>query len=211
MNNYALFVLNSALSDLYRNKGRTLLTSLGILIGVLSVVLLIAFGLGLKLYIKNQFDSLGTNLLRVLPGSVIRNGSFRNSPGTASIKFEEKDLTVLRRLKDVQYVMPVVTKSATVFAGKNKDFTDIYMSSADLFLGLNLKVQKGAAFTKTQVDNRSKAVVLGPKLAEKLFGTSKEADIFLTVSEVLAHLDLLIEGQNARAETRDGLIYYSAA
>ena len=67
---YFIFIIQTALKDLYRNKTRTFLTSLGILIGVASVVLLIAFGLGLKAYIKNQFDNLGTNLVYVLPGQL---------------------------------------------------------------------------------------------------------------------------------------------
>ena len=54
---YIRFIITSAMSDLLRNKLRTFLTSLGILIGVSSVVLLIAFGVGLKNFIKNQFDT----------------------------------------------------------------------------------------------------------------------------------------------------------
>jgi len=65
---YFIFILKSAIFDFSRNKGRTFLTSLGILIGVLSVVLMVAFGLGLKKYIEQQFESLGTNLLFIIPG-----------------------------------------------------------------------------------------------------------------------------------------------
>ena len=68
--NYFIFIIKSALEDFSRNKIRTALTSLGILIGVASVVLLIAFGLGLKKFISNQFESLGTNLVIVLPGKI---------------------------------------------------------------------------------------------------------------------------------------------
>ena len=58
-----------ALEDFKRNKVRTALTSLGIMIGVLSVVLLIALGLGLKNYIEGQFENMGANLIMILPGS----------------------------------------------------------------------------------------------------------------------------------------------
>ncbi|PIX68558.1 ABC transporter permease, partial [Candidatus Roizmanbacteria bacterium CG_4_10_14_3_um_filter_39_13] len=63
--NHFIFVVKSAFEDFSRNKGRTFLTSLGIVIGVLSVVILIAFGLGLKKYINDQFQSLGSNIIRV--------------------------------------------------------------------------------------------------------------------------------------------------
>ncbi len=68
--NYLIFILKSAFFDFSRNKGRTFLTSLGILIGVLSVVLLMAAGLGLKKYINQQFESLGTNLIYIMPGDI---------------------------------------------------------------------------------------------------------------------------------------------
>ena len=59
----------AAVVDFRRNKVRTVLTSLGIMIGVMSVVMLIALGLGLKNYLKQQFENLGANLILVLPGS----------------------------------------------------------------------------------------------------------------------------------------------
>ena len=91
--NYISFVLASALSDLFRNKLRTFLTSLGILIGVASVVLLLAFGLGLKEFIRQQFDSLGTNLVFVLPGRIFgQGGGFQATGALGGIKFDEKDL-----------------------------------------------------------------------------------------------------------------------
>nr|MBP6045419.1 ABC transporter permease [Candidatus Woesebacteria bacterium] len=61
---YFVFLLKTALFNFSRNKGRTFLTSLGILIGVMSVVLLTAAGLGLKKYIQQQFESFGSNTLR---------------------------------------------------------------------------------------------------------------------------------------------------
>ena len=61
-----VFLIKSALDDFNRNRVRNFLTSLGIMIGVLSVVLLIAFGIGLRNYIEQQFDSLGSNILYIL-------------------------------------------------------------------------------------------------------------------------------------------------
>ena len=66
-----IFIIKSALEDFRRNKLRTSLTSLGILIGVASVVLLSALGVGLKAYIQGQFESLGTNLIIIFPGKVL--------------------------------------------------------------------------------------------------------------------------------------------
>ena len=92
--NYAISIFKSALVDFGKNKGRTFLTSLGIVIGVLSVVLLMAAGAGLSVYIKQQFESLGTNLVYVMPGNVLGSGGgFSSGPGSMTgSKFDEKDI-----------------------------------------------------------------------------------------------------------------------
>ncbi|KXK09132.1 MAG: Macrolide export ATP-binding/permease protein MacB [Microgenomates bacterium OLB22] len=74
-------IIKESILDFKRNKVRTFLTTLGIIIGITAVVLLQAVGVGLKNFIKQQFDSLGTNLLIVFPGQVLQGGSFRSSPG----------------------------------------------------------------------------------------------------------------------------------
>ena len=175
--NYASFLIRSAIFDFSRSKAKTLLTSLGILIGVLSVVLLIAFGLGLKKYIQNQFESLGTNNLRLVPGKIINSGGgFRASPGSlGGISFDEKDVVSLSRISDLDLVVPVFTRSQNVSSDAKTEFSDIYHTTADVFPALNLNVTDGDLFTKEEVEKRSKVVVIGPKLAEKLFGSAEVA------------------------------------
>ncbi|MDO8610839.1 MAG: ABC transporter permease [bacterium] len=174
MSNF-IFIFKSALEDFNRNKGRTFLTSLGILIGVLSVVILTAFGLGLKKYINNQFESLGTNIIRVVPGQILKGGSFNSSGGLSSIRFDEKDVQKLSRLKSVEFVVPVFTKPVTVTIGKGTEAATVYASTADIFPTLNLKIQYGQLFSKSDVEKRAKIVVVGPKIAAKLFGSEDQA------------------------------------
>jgi putative ABC transport system permease protein len=174
--NYFIFILKGAFFDFSRNKGRTLLTSLGILIGVLSVVLLIAFGLGLKKYIQDQFNSLGSNILRVVPGKILQGGSFRSGASQlGSVSFYEKDLLRLKRLKDVEFVIPVYSKTIKASANGQNEVGDLYSTSQDIFDGLNLAADQGRLFYKTDVDKHSKVVVLGPKIAEKIYGSSLDA------------------------------------
>ena len=106
-NGYA-HLAKSAFADFKRNKVRTILTSLGIMIGVLSVVMLIALGLGLKNYIQEQFESLGANLVMIMPGSGFggEGGSF--GPGfVGGVQFDEKDLRSLQGIAGVEYVVPM--------------------------------------------------------------------------------------------------------
>ncbi len=169
---YFLFILRTALQDFSRNKVRTFLTSLGILIGVASVVLLIAFGLGLKQYIKNQFESLGTNLIVVLPGKIFSGGSFRSgSSALGGVKFDERDVSKLKKISSVSYVVPIFTRSVSVAGGKQTEISDLYATTPDMFIIRNLTINKGRLFKKTDIEKRSKIAVIGPKLAEKLFGS----------------------------------------
>lgn len=172
---YFIFILKSALEDFRRNKIRTFLTSLGILIGVSSVILLIAFGLGLKQFIKNQFESLGTNLIIIFPGKVLQGGNFRSGPGFGAIKFDEKDWNYLKKLKNASFVVPVFTKTVTVSGNGNSETADLYATTADIFPLRNLEVEEGNKFQNVDVEKRSKKAVLGPKIAEKLFTVSKSA------------------------------------
>lgn len=175
--NYFIFIIKSAIEDFYRNKIRTLLTSLGILIGVMAVVLLIALGLGMRKYIEDQFKSLGSNLLRVVPGQILSRGSFRGmSAGSLNtIRFDEKDTIKLKRIREAKYIVPVFTRSVNVVFGSKKESGDLYAATSDIFDALNLKATFGDVFTNRDVDKRSKVVVLGPKIAEKLFGSPELA------------------------------------
>lgn len=173
--NHFIFVFKSAFEDFSRNKGRTFLTSLGIVIGVLSVVILIAFGLGLRKYINDQFQSLGSNLIRVVPGQILRSGGFSSTGSMTTIRFDFRDILKLERVKSAEFVIPIVTRSITVSMGKGTEPATLYASTADIFLALNLKAQYGDIFTKNDVDKRSKIAVIGPKIAAKLFGNEDAA------------------------------------
>src|SRR3989338_10458425 len=132
--NYITFLIKSALFNFSRNKGRTFLTSLGILIGVMSVVLLTAAGLGLKKYIQTQFESIGTNTLRVIPGTAIRNGQIQGGPASfGAIRFDEKDYRTLQRVKSLEFIAPVFTKNGKFSYGKETKYGDIYATTDDIF------------------------------------------------------------------------------
>lgn len=167
--------IRSAFFDFSRNKGRTFLTSLGILIGVMAVVLLTAFGLGLRAYIEQQFEDLGSNLIRVVPGNPLEGGSFSNPGSYITIEFDEKDVQNLSRIRDVKIIVPVYSKTIHMVAGNNKESSTIYASTEGIFTALNVKAEYGRLFTDQEVDKRSKVIVIGQTLAEDLFTSSKNA------------------------------------
>lgn len=167
--------IRSAFFDFSRNKGRTFLTSLGILIGVMAVVLLTAFGLGLRAYIEQQFEDLGSNLIRVVPGNPLEGGSFSNPGSYITIEFDEKDVQSLSRIREIKTTVPVYTKTINMVAGNNKESSTIYASTAGIFTALNVKAEYGTLYTDQDVDKRSKVIVIGPTLAADLFSSAKNA------------------------------------
>jgi putative ABC transport system permease protein len=173
-------LIKTALEDFKRNKVRTFLTSLGIMIGVLSVVLLIALGLGLKNYLKEQFEGLGANLIIVFPGNLSseeEGGGIANfGPGFAGgAKFDERDLNTLKRIKNADYVVPLYTKSLIVEADGNRKLGTLLGVNEDAFALFNVEIIAGTVFDKGDVAARSKNVVLGNSLADGLFDKPEDA------------------------------------
>ena len=165
---YITFILRSAFADFNRNKGRTFLTSLGILIGVFSVVLLMAFGLGLRKYITNQFESLGTNLIMVIPGS---KSSLTQGGGImGGIRFDERDVVKIKRIQSVSTVAPIFTTSGMKieFGGKI-EIGKLVASNEEIMKVMNLEVLYGRGMSKTDVDKRTKMVLVSEEIAKKLF------------------------------------------
>jgi putative ABC transport system permease protein len=172
---YIITILKSSLEDFRRNKVRTLLTSLGILIGVASVVLLVAMGLGLKRYIDQQFQSLGANLIFILPGNIVSGGQFQASAPPIGGQFDDHDVTSLNKIPGVIAVLPAFTKTVKVQAQGNSDSIQLIATTADVFSVMNLEMDQGTAFTKSDVAKGSKVVIIGPNVANKLFTSAGNA------------------------------------
>lgn len=166
-------IIKAAISDFGRNKIRTFLTSLGITIGVLAVVLLIALGLGIKNYIKQQFESLGANLITVLPGS-----GFGQGFGAGLInntKFDEKDIKALEKINELKYVVPIFFKTTSAEANNKKEFVYLRGVNEDFFKLRNVKILVGKQFNSSDNQSKAKVAVLGYSIAEKLFESPENA------------------------------------
>lgn len=172
---YLFFQFRSAFEDFKRNKTRTFLASLGILIGVMSVVMLIALGLGLKNYIKGQFEDLGVNLIIIFPGSGLSGGAASFGPGLAGgAKFDERDVMALQRVDNADYVVPIFIKSVVVESGGNEEVGYVYGTNEDVFRSMNMEALSGELLDNSEMQRRSKNVVLGYELANKLFDDPTE-------------------------------------
>jgi putative ABC transport system permease protein len=170
----------SAIEDFKRNKVRTFLTSLGIMIGVMSVVLLIALGVGLKNYLQQQFEGLGANLIIVFPGNIssdAEGGGIGNfGAGFAGgAKFDEKDVASLKRVDNADFVVPLFTKTVIVESGSKRKLGTVIGTNEESFPLFNFKMVAGKYFGKGDLAGRSKNAVLGNSIADGLFDRPEDA------------------------------------
>ncbi len=166
-------ILRFAVRALLANRLRSLLTMLGIIIGVTAVILLTALGNGATLYITNQITGLGATSITVAPHAA--GGTAGASAGASSRALSSADATALadpQGAPDVAFVAPVVQTSATLASGANSETDTVIGSAPDYFPGSNTTVASGRAYDQTDVDENRPVAVLGPTVATDLFGAA---------------------------------------
>ncbi|MCC7007637.1 MAG: ABC transporter permease [Acidobacteria bacterium] len=157
-----------ALKALARNKLRTALTMLGMIIGVAAVIAMVALGTGASNMIEEQVKTAGTNLITVLAGS-FNQGGVRGGVGTAS-RLMPEDAQLLRDLPEVQYVAESVSTRLQVIYGNQNWNTSVEGTNVDLPAIRSWPVKYGTFFTDEDVHAAAKVVVLGSNVANTLFG-----------------------------------------
>lgn len=168
-------LLKSSFHSIAKNKSRTILTSLGIIIGVTSVILLTSIGNGLKNYINQQFESLGSNTVFVVPGKVFNDkGGFNNDEASMfmTTEFTQKDMRNIRRIFPNFNVLPVNMTSVEVKYGNTTKKPKSLIGTSENY-GRLLDAQPepgfGDWFTKEEFEKSSNVAVIGYKIAEELF------------------------------------------
>src|SRR5690606_2058967 len=149
------------------NGLRSLLTMLGIMIGVAAVILLVGLGNGTSARLNSQLEALGTNLIGVFQarGSVSEGGQVQ--------PLTDRDVEALRESTEAPRfvtVTPVKQASAVIKGAHGSWRTSIVGSSQDYPAALNRTVEAGKFFTESQVRTRARVVVLGPEPVRKVFG-----------------------------------------
>lgn len=157
-----------AWQSLIANKLRTLLTMLGIIIGVAAVIALVSVGLGVRSQIESSISSLGSNLLMVFPGAA-RTPGVRHMAGTQE-SLKVKDYEALKILPDVAFASPSVRNSYLVVY-KNKNWTTTVNGVNDSFQEVNnWETKQGRFLTADQINRRERVAVIGNTIAKELFG-----------------------------------------
>jgi len=158
-----------ALRALRRNKMRSMLTALGIIIGVASVVAMVAVGNGAQARITSQVSALGQNLLTVFAGSK-KSGGVNSGLGSASAITLEDASAIQREVPDVAAVSPEVSVTAQAIANGRNWSTTVAGESQDYLRIRDWKLAAGSMFNASDIRSAAKIAVIGSKTANELFG-----------------------------------------
>jgi putative ABC transport system permease protein len=158
-----------ALRALRRNKMRSTLTALGIIIGVASVVAMVAVGNGAQARIESQVSALGQNLLSIFAGSR-RSGGVNSGLGSASSMTLADADAIRREVTDVVAVSPEDSTTAQAIANGRNWSTTVAGESPDYLKIRDWKLASGSMFTDREVRGAAKVAVIGSKTANELFG-----------------------------------------
>jgi putative ABC transport system permease protein len=156
-----------ALAALFRNKARSMLTMLGIIIGVAAVIVTVAIGVGARTSVQASIDSLGSNLIVVQPGSATLTGA-RTGFGGASTLTPDDGLAIAR-LDGVAAVSPMVSVRSQVVAGDNNWQTAIGGVAPTYTFIRSWPIASGRFISENDIASAAKVAVLGQTVAEQLF------------------------------------------
>ncbi|MGE0704891.1 MAG: ABC transporter permease [Vicinamibacterales bacterium] len=165
--------LRIAFRALGRNKLRTGLTMLGMIIGVSAVITLVAMGNGAQAAIEDQIRGAGTNLITVNAGN-FSQGGVRGGSGTSSTLTVDDATAIRDEVAGVQFMAPGVATSSQVIAGNQNWFTRVQGTDVDLPLIRVWQVKYGTFFSPQDVAGAAKVAVLGSAVSEMLFGVGAD-------------------------------------
>src|SRR6266478_8744231 len=157
-----------AFRALRRNKLRTILTMLGIIIGVGAVITMVALGRGAKAQVAARIAALGQNTIMVMSGSVNRGGVYTGSGGAGTLTVEDAQ-AIEKEVPGVVAVSPEVRTSGQIMAGNNNWSTEGRGEGVDYLTIRQWDLAEGAMFTEADVRSASKVCILGKTTADKLF------------------------------------------
>ena len=166
MNGTNLFKI--ALRALSNNKMRAFLTMLGIIIGVTSVITMIAIGQGSKLSIQEQISEMGSNMIMIHPGGEMRGGVRQSADDMQTLDLEDYE-SLRTETTFLAAVSPNVSSSGQLIAGNNNYPSSINGVSTDYLEIRQLTVESGEMFTEQDIQTSAKVCIIGKTIVDNLF------------------------------------------
>ena len=200
-------ILKVAFRALSRNKLRSLLTALGIIIGVACVVATIGIGEGARLQAENQLKSLGTNFLMIFPGTTTSSGARTGWGGSSRLSGDDVE-ALKREVSTVSYVSATIRTVAQVVYGNQNWSTSIQGGEVDWPLIRSWNLSNGQFFTDQDNRSASKVCVLGQTVETNLFGDEDPIGKTIRIKNICSYfrgwpraLTVSSPGSRARSST----------
>jgi len=163
-----LLILKSALRSIARNKLRSGLTTLGIIIGVGAVIAMVGIGEGASNLVKTQVASLGDNLINIFPGSHFGGGR-HGGAGTGSSLTEDDAVAIKQQIPLITAISPVAQTNAMVVYGNQNWTTQVVGGDVDYLTIRRWALASGSVFNESAVRGAAKVAIIGGTLADQLF------------------------------------------
>jgi putative ABC transport system permease protein len=199
-------MVGEAFISLKGNRLRSFLAMLGIIIGVASVVAMLAVGNGSKRVIEQVINSLGTNQLVVTPGTSVNKGL-----RSADISnFTSRDVAAIAELPDVQMTAPATfPRSFPASNGKYNWDTPVSATTPDYLIIRNWQFTAGEAFTTQDVQNANRVLVLGATVAEKIFPDEDPLGRMISINKIAFRVVgvLARKGQSMEGRDQDNAVF----
>ncbi len=201
-------LLKAAIKSLTKNKMRTFLTMLGIIIGVASVITMLAIGQGSRESIRAQISTLGTNVMMIWP-MPSSTGGVRMESGTSQRMTMDDAKAVAENCPSVKYFTPQARTMGQLVAGSSNWRTAVYGVYPDYFEIRNLKIESGNCFTMNDDRISAKVCVVGQTIIDNLFGENAEAiGRYIRINKIPFKIIGIVEkrGQNTFGQDQDDIV-----
>ena len=199
--------LRIALRALGRNKLRSFLTMLGIIIGVGAVIAMVAIGEGAKATIRSQIASLGTNVLIVLPGTSVQGG-VRTGSGGVNTLVDSDAKAMMQELPSVAFASPALRRPEQVVAG-NLNWSTLAQGVAPEFQQIrDWQVAEGRFLHEGDMESAAKVAVVGQTVVDQLFGNDDPIDSVLRIRNIPFRVVgvLAPKGQSSQGTDQDDTV-----
>ena len=202
-----LAAFRSAWRALTANLVRSMLTMLGIIIGVAAVITMIAVGTGAQQRVAEQMKSLGSNVMLVLPGTQTAGG-VRLGAQTGQTLTEDDAATIAREVPEVQVAAPSNRSSAQLVAGNLNWASQVIGTTNDYFESRDWPLAEGRLFEVSEMQGAGKVAIVGQTVARQLFGDVDAVDQVMRIRNVPVTIVGVLspKGQNAFGQDQDDVV-----
>jgi putative ABC transport system permease protein len=202
-----LMAFRIALRALGRNKLRSILTMLGIIIGVGAVIAMVAIGEGAKALVRQQIASLGTNLLVILPGTVNVGGARTGSGGRQNLVAADAR-AIMNEIPVVTAASPVLRQTQQVIGGEQNWSTSVQGIAPEYQQIRDWQVEEGRFINEPDVESAAKVALIGQTVAYNLFGAEDPIDNVIRIKKIPFRIVGVLgaKGQSGMGNDQDDVV-----